>query len=273
MTGLLGVIGDPINHSLSPLIHNHWLREFGLPAQYEAMQVLDGELPAALQTLSAKKAIGLNVTLPHKHAALAASIVSSDTAKRIGAANTLTLQQNGDWHADNTDVPGFITALKLAGITALNTKSVLILGAGGSARAVLCALDNQNADIAVMNRTLERAEDICRTLTAGRAKAIPSDLSMNELNRFDIIINTTSLGYSGNHYDLPDGKDRLFFDISYGKAAAAQLAHAESQNWKTQDGLGMLVAQAAESFNIWFDEMPEIEPMLKRCRAIVEVTQ
>ena len=273
MTGLLGVIGDPISHSLSPLIHNHWLREFGIPAHYEAMQVPDGELPAALATLSAKKAIGLNITLPHKHAALAASIVSSDTAKRIGAANTLTRQESGDWHADNTDVPGFITALKLAGITAINAKSVLILGAGGSARAVLCALDEQNADIAVMNRTHKRAEDICQNLTDGRASALPSDLSMAELDRFDIVINTTSLGYSGNHFDLPNGKDRLFFDISYGKAAAAQLSHANSQNWKIQDGLGMLVAQAAESFNIWFDQMPDIEPMLKRCRAIVEATQ
>ena len=273
MTGLLGVIGDPISHSLSPLIHNHWLREFGIPAHYEAMQVPDGELPSALANLSAKNAIGLNITLPHKHAALAASIVSSDIAKRIGAANTLTRQDSGDWHADNTDVPGFIAALKLAGVTALNSKSVLILGAGGSARAVLCALDRQNADISVMNRTLTRAEDICQTLTDGRAKAISSDLGMSELDRFDIVINTTSLGYSGSHFDLSDGKGRLFFDISYGKAAFAQLKHASSKNWKTEDGLGMLVAQAAESFNIWFDQMPDIEPALKRCRAIVEATQ
>lgn len=266
MTKLLGVIGDPIAHSLSPLIHNGWLRDLGFDATYEAMQVAEGTLPEALSTLAQRNTVGVNVTLPHKTAALEAATTRSPAAETIGAANTLTLT-NGAWHADNTDAPGFLEAL---GRVDPYKDKVLVLGAGGSARALVYALTGLGIPVRVLNRTEAKAAALVREL--GGSKTVYGSIRQYSeyIEDATIVINTTSMGYSGDALDLPAGSDRLFFDISYGKIAASQLAHAEAMGWQTRDGLTMLVAQAAFSFEIWFGERPDIEAGLRRCNLAVE---
>lgn len=267
MTKLLGVIGDPIAHSLSPLIHNGWLRDMGFNAAYKAMQVPPGEFANALKTLENRNCIGVNVTLPHKGAALQAASDVSETARTIGAANTLTYLGEGQWRADNSDVPGFIEAL---GQLDPETDRVVILGAGGSARAIVHALSASGVSQIILNRTVRKAEDLAKELGQGKARFGPLDQYKEYIDSATIVINTTSMGHAGELMDLADGADRLFFDISYGKISAPQLQLASDRGWRVKDGLTMLVAQAAFSFEIWFGEKPDRESGLKRCHAALE---
>lgn len=270
MTRILGVIGDPIAHSLSPLIHNAWLDEAGIDARYDPIQVMQGALKSTLDDLANRAAVGVNVTLPHKHDALALAVQASPAAEKIGAANTLTLSDDGNWHADNTDAPGLLRALGMTGIDDTANMQVLVLGAGGSARAAVYALTAAGAKVTILNRTLERAAALNDDVGNEDSVYGSTDVLVEKAASADLVINTTSGGYAGHIHHLPVGDGRLFLDISYGSAAAQQLAHASAQNWQVQDGLGMLVAQAAESFNIWFGQMPETESALTRCRVAVE---
>jgi len=267
MTKLLGVMGDPIAHSLSPLIHNGWIRELGYNATYEAMHVSADDFPSALRTLATRDVLGVNVTLPHKTTALEVASVASKAAQKIGAANTLTYRGSAEWTAENTDAPGFLKAL--GPINPL-TEHAVILGAGGSARAILYALVNRGVRVTLLNRTVSKAEALAVTL--GDRKTAYGDINSytEYLDSATIVINTTSMGYSGDILSLPVGGSRRFFDISYGKISARQLDHAKLQGWETQDGLSMLVAQAAFSFEIWFGEVPDIETGLARCRRAME---
>ncbi len=270
MTKLLGVIGDPISHSLSPLIHNGWLRDLKIDATYEAMHVPAGELPTALKTLETRNVHGLNVTLPHKHDALAACAESTEAAARIGAANTLTFKGPGQWHADNTDAPGFLRAL---GQTAGANDHVLILGAGGSARAIVFALTNQKTRVTILNRTVAKASRLAEELGDQTTAFGPIDQYNEYIDSATTIVNTTSMGYSGDVLSLPSGDGRIFFDISYGKIAAPQIDHAGSMGWQVKDGLTMLVAQAAFSFESWFGVMPDFQKALERCQRAVRAAQ
>lgn len=269
MTGLFGVIGDPVSHSLSPVIHNAWMRDHGMDATYEAFQVPAGALEAGLATLERRGATGLNITLPHKEAALQLATSQSDIARRIGAANTLVRTQAG-WHAENTDAPGFAESLRAAGIDVAG-QAVCVLGAGGAARAVVLALSGLRADLTICNRTVRRAEDMVRHLGI-EAKVRGLDSAQPEMARSGVVINTLSLGYTGQALDFPDGHSRTFYDISYGKAARAMLSAAAGAGWRTVDGLSMLVAQAAFSFEHWFGILPDMEGALARCRRLVEAT-
>lgn len=267
MTRLLGVIGDPIAHSLSPLIHNGWYRDLGIGATYEAMQVAEGALPKALQTLSNKSAIGVNVTLPHKLAAQALATTASETVNRIGAANTLTAKADGTWHADNTDVPGFSKALSdLQSGQALSGLRVILLGAGGSARAVIHALQLDGADVICLNRTEAKAHALVEELGGSNCQSGTLDQYTDYIQKADVVVNTTSAGYDGASLPTGIGNNRLFYDISYGKTSAAQLGEAAANGWRTADGLNMLVAQAAESFRIWFGVEPDHTKAMERCR-------
>ncbi|MEL7109080.1 MAG: shikimate dehydrogenase [Pseudomonadota bacterium] len=263
MTKLLGVIGDPISHSMSPLIHNGWLRDMGFDAAYEAMHVPDGTFDEALETLARRDVMGINVTLPHKHTALKAASEVSDVASKIGAANTLTYLGNRTWRADNTDAPGFLLAL---GDVNPDTDHVVVLGAGGSARAVVLALVEAGCRVTILNRTVAKAEELALSLGEQRTVHGSIDQYTEYIAHASIVVNTTSIGYDGKVIQLPEGDNRLFFDISYGKVSAPQLAHAGENGWRTKDGLGMLVAQAAYSFEIWFGEKPDHDAALRRCK-------
>jgi len=262
MTKLLGVIGDPIAHSMSPLIHNGWLRDMKYDAVYEAMHVADGAFEHALKTLSARDILGVNVTLPHKRAALAAASEVSMAAAKIGAANTLTYLGNQQWRADNTDAPGFLSAL---GAADPGAEKIVILGAGGSARALVYGLINAGFEVVIVNRTEAKAKHLAEDLGDESTAYGSINQYTEHIESATIVINTTSMGYHDQTIALPAGRDRLFFDISYGRVAAPQLAMAQESGWRTKDGLTMLVAQAAYSFEIWFGETPDIDAGMRRC--------
>ena len=271
MTGLLGVIGDPIAHSLSPLIHTHWLAAAGIDATYIAMHVKAGDFSDHIHALERQPVVGVNITLPHKLAALAIADEASPAAQAIGAVNTLT-RHEGCWLGDNTDAPGFLAALAMAGAVELAGRRVLVLGAGGSARAVVYALTGAGAVLTILNRTPERAAALSAEITGGRAVHGGLDPSPQQWGAADIVINTTSRGHGGEGFDLPPGRGRLFFDLSYGAPARNQLSSAAAADWQVQDGLAMLVAQAAESFHIWFGVRPDMSSALALCRQKVEAT-
>ncbi|MBK8197952.1 MAG: shikimate dehydrogenase [Acidobacteria bacterium] len=270
MTRLLGVIGDPVSHSMSPYIHNHWLRQHQLDAVYAALEVKADELASSLDSLLAHDAFGLNVTLPHKENVLKLAASASDTARRIGAANTLARSDTG-WHADNTDAPGFALTLEYGDI-AVEGREVFLLGAGGSARAVADVLNRRGARLTICNRTIARAEKLALDL-APAARILSLEDGLSQLSRASLVINTLSAGHSGARFTLPDSAGGIFYDISYGKGAAASLAEAGAKGWRTLDGLGMLVAQAALSFELWFGVTPDLANAHARARALLEATQ
>lgn len=263
MTKLLGVIGDPISHSMSPLIHNGWIRDMGFNATYEAFHIPVGEFEAGLKTLAKRDILGVNVTLPHKTVALKAAQSASPAAAKIAAANTLTYDGSGKWRADNTDAPGFLYAL---GNVSPYTDHIVILGAGGSARALVYALVNVGFKVTILNRTVGKALELIDELGDNNSAYGSIDQYKEYIEHCSIVVNTTSMGYSGDILNLPSGNGRLFFDISYGKVAAPQAHNAAERGWQTRDGLSMLVAQAAESFEIWFGEKPDQDAALQRCK-------
>ena len=271
MTKLYGVVGDPINHSLSPVIHNAWIREHGIDASYEAMHIPKGAFAEGLETLADRKALGLNVTSPHKEDAIELAEGTSDVARRIGAANTLIRLKTGGWLAENTDAPGFTEALNRASIE-IAGQNVCLLGAGGAARAVALALSDMRATLTICNRTESRAEELVKHLNI-EADIRSLDHADAEMAKADVVVNTLSLGQTGQSLELPEGKMRTFYDISYGKPAKAMLGKAEDSGWKTLDGLSMLVAQAAFSFEMWFGILPDMDSSLARCRKLVEATE
>lgn len=273
MTALLGVIGDPVVHSLSPLIHNSWLRSAGLDAVYEALQVARGDLQPSLDALERRGALGFNITLPHKQEALKIAQKATPIAAKIGAANTLKRLSTGGWQAENTDYSGFLTALKAQSEQDIASKNVLVLGAGGAARAIVHALTEKGAYPLILNRTVDKAKALAKELGGPDARYGSLEACYDEIASVSLIINTLSLGHQGKYLDLPRGGERLFFDISYGAAAKAQLTHASTMGWRICDGIDMLVGQAAASFEIWFESVPETQPAIDRCRHIVEKTQ
>ena len=271
MTELYGVIGDPIVHSLSPVIHNGWIRDYGVAAEYLALQVAEGDFEEAMKTLTDRGGKGFNVTLPHKQAAAEYANDKSELVQTLGAANTLRWSQDRSWEADNTDIGGFQDSLSKLLDGASTAKRVFVLGAGGSARAIVFALHLAGAKITLCNRTISRAEELLDALGLTGHQAMGLAEGLERLSDADLVINTTSAGHQGARFDLPPGDDRLFYDISYGSAAQFMLTGAEEAGWRIADGLGMLVYQAARSFEIWFGIQPDADRALKRCREALEL--
>lgn len=270
MTVLLGVIGDPVTHSLSPFIHNGWLRANRIDAVYSAFEVKAGELAEGLGTLARQDIRGLNVTLPHKEHALRLAARATETARRIGAVNLMILEEDRTWAAFNTDAPGFAMTLDYGRI-GVEHEEVFLLGAGGSARAVASVLSDRGAKLTICNRTVERAAALADAVAPGAATCSLED-GLTRISGDALVVNTLSLGHSGGRLELPASMGGIFYDISYGKGAAAALAEAKLKGWRTLDGLGMLVAQAAISFQEWFGMMPDMAEAHARCRALVEAT-
>lgn len=269
MTHLLGVVGDPVAHSLSPFIHNGWLRAHHIDAVYSAFEIKAGELAPGLQSLARQGVIGVNITLPHKEEALRLASSVSDMARRLGAVNFMVFRDTG-WMADNTDAPGFELTLDYGEIE-VKDRPVFLLGAGGSARAVASVLHSRGARLTICNRTVERAEALAHDLAPG-ARVLSLEDGVKQLSSAALVVNTLSLGHSGGKLELPQSAGGIFYDISYGKGAAAALAEAKAKDWRALDGLGMLVAQAAISFQHWFGVMPDMAEAHARCRKLVEAT-
>jgi len=267
-TRQFAVVGDPVAHSLSPLIHNEWMAVAGLDAHYSRVHLQSED---AAQDLRAMGQIysGLNITLPHKVAALKAAVEASVEARAIGAANTLVAGAGG-WTAHNTDVDGFEAMLRAAIGDVRPGLRVLMIGAGGAARAASFSLNRVGAKVSIANRTVENARALAAELAPGARVG-----GMDELGALvaeaDVVVNTSSLGHAGGGIaGLPAGEGRPLLDMSYGKAAAAVLGPAAAAGWATHDGLTMLVAQAAAAFKLWFGIAPDQASALAACRRAVE---
>jgi shikimate dehydrogenase len=262
------VIGWPVEHSRSPLIHRYWLAQYGIEGAYEKEAVRPEELAAFLGGLATRGYVGANVTLPHKEAALRAAESVDQAALAIGAANTLWLDPDGSLHASNTDAYGFITNLE-AEAPGWNEggRPVLVLGAGGAARAILYGLLQAGAThILVANRTRERAEALASAF--GPAVTVVDWEDRNRaLSGCGMLVNATSLGLTGKEplaidlSTLPQGT--VVADIVYSPLETGLLAAARARGNRVVDGLGMLLHQAVPGFERWFGVRPRVTPELR----------
>ncbi len=258
------VIGSPIAHSRSPLIHNYWLKKLGMNGSYDRVLVEPEELKNFLAHLEAKGYAGCNVTLPHKETALQYIDIVDESVRTIGALNTVYLK-NSKTHATSTDGEGFLQNL-LATIPGFDVseKHIVLLGAGGSAKAIIERLLRANvASITVANRTLDRAKVLKQTFGA---KIIPIQPPALNLKYCDILINTTSQGMTGQSpltielSELP--AHAVVADIVYVPLKTELLQRAEALNLRTVPGLGMLLHQAVRGFELWFGAKPIVTPEL-----------
>ena len=264
------VLGHPIAHSRSPLIHNHWIGAHGLRGSYEAIDVAPGTLVGILKRVRSGEFAGGNITVPLKEEAFATVDQLTDTAKAIGAVNTVFMKEGQLW-GDNTDAYGFSANLADKAADWKHFKVALVIGAGGAARAVIKSLlDAGFGAVAVVNRTLSRAKE----LEAEFGSVVIAG-SLIEFSYFaqiaDIIINTSSIGMAGKDEHSFDFSSvipsALVTDIVYVPLETSFLKSARLAGLKTIDGLGMLLHQAVPGFERWFGLRPDVTPEL---RALVE---
>jgi shikimate dehydrogenase len=261
---LAGVIGSPIAHSRSPILHGYWLKRYGLKGHYVPLDIAQADLRSALQMLPKLGFVGVNVTIPHKETILALADIVTDRAALIGAANTLIFRSDGRIHADNTDGSGFIANLRQnAPHWVPQAGPAAVFGAGGAARAVIAALIEVGVpEIRLANRTRPRAEALRSDFGA---KVIVHDWVQagNMLEDAMTVVNTTSLGMVGkSDFRVPlDALNprALVTDLVYTPLKTNLLIEAEDMGCTVVDGLGMLLHQAAPGFERWFGQRPEVD--------------
>jgi shikimate dehydrogenase len=269
-----GVIGWPVAHSRSPLLHGYWLKQHGLAGAYLPLPVQPGRVVEALRGLSALGFAGCNVTVPHKQAALAAMDSADAIARRIGAVNLVVVQPDGSLHGSNTDGYGFLANLadRQPGWRA-DAGPAVVLGAGGSARAVVAALSDASApEVRLLNRSRDRAEALAAAV-GGDIRVLPWAFRARALQGAALLVNTTTQGMLGQPpldielAALP--AEAVVTDLIYVPLQTPLLAAARARGNPTVDGLGMLLHQAVPSFQAWFGVRPEVTAEL---RALVEAT-
>ena len=282
--GKLAIIGWPVSHSRSPLIHNHWLAAHEAPLYQPYPIDPKDDFRAALEEMAAAGYLGANVTVPHKHAAFAAMDELSATAQRLGAVNTISFK-NGKLRGDNTDGDGFIASLDAAA-RSINGKGsqnwrdhpALVLGAGGAARAIIAALGRTGmADIRLVNRSRDKAEAV---------KGLADNMHIDDWSArarmtegCGLLVNTTSLGMVGQPpLEMPEAALGALSPECAGlryclcAVGNAALACGRAAGHIGVDGLGMLMQQAALSFEIWRGERPLIDAAL-RDKVIADLAQ
>ncbi|AWM88859.1 shikimate dehydrogenase [Microvirga sp. 17 mud 1-3] len=269
------VVGHPIRHSRSPMIHGHWLARHGLEGAYEKLDVAPADFPTFVRSFAAQGYAGGNVTIPHKEAAYLSVDRRTPRAEKMKAVNTLWVEDGLVW-GDNTDVLGFMAHLDDTLGTGWEqaVDTALVLGAGGAARAVVAGLqDRPIRRILVANRTLAKAEELVRDLDPEGAvlAALPWEEVGGAVAAADLIVNTTSLGMAGQPplaLDLSAARPTAAVaDIVYVPLETPLLAAATARGLRTVDGLGMLLHQAAPGFARWFGVTPQVTAEL---RALVE---
>jgi shikimate dehydrogenase len=263
------LIGWPAAHSRSPLIHHYWLRTLGIAGGYVIEAVPPDEFKDFIFRLSLRGFVGANVTIPHKERALALS-KPDERARAVGAANTLWFA-DGELRSTNTDVEGFVNNLDASAPGWDGCEDALVLGAGGSARAVVFGLlDRGIKRVHLVNRTVARARSLADEFGAG-ALPVAWDALGDILPRAGLLVNTTSLGMKGQPpLELDVGRlpsHAVVADNVYVPLDTPLLAAARARGLKTADGLGMLLHQAVRGFELWFGRRPEVTVEL---RALVE---
>ena len=268
MTRKAFVVGHPIAHSRSPMIHGHWLAEHGLDGTYERLDVAPEAFAAFLRGLPASGFAGGNVTIPHKEAAFRLADALTERARAIGAVNTLVVE-GGRVVGDNTDGIGFIAHLDRslgADWPERTGHRAVVLGAGGAARAVVAGLIERGLHVQIANRSPERAQALA-ALDPEHAGALPWEALPAALPETGLLVNTTSLGMAGHPplaLDLAPLPARgAVCDIVYVPLETPLLAAARARGLAAVDGLGMLLHQAVPGFAAWFGVRPEVTPALR----------
>jgi len=267
------VIGHPIAHSRSPLIHGTWLREHNIDGSYEAIDIPPYQLEAFFRRLRRGEFAGGNVTIPHKEAVFALCDSVDPLARTIGAVNTLVVDK-GHVFGTNTDYLGFLGNLDAAlPDWSKGLDHAVVLGAGGAARAVLVALRSRNVGtIHILNRTRATADALAAEIE-GPFVAAGLEAFADLAPRAGLVVNTTSIGMHGTRFDTVDlsllPKSAVVTDIVYSPLVTPLLADARALGLRTVDGLGMLLHQAAPGFAAWFGIKPDVTPQL---RAMIEAT-
>ena len=264
------LIGWPAAHSRSPLIHHYWLRTLGLPGGYNIEAIPPEGFAEFVQHLNTHGFVGANVTIPHKERALALTR-PDERARAVGAANTLWYDE-GDLRSTNTDIEGFINNLDAcAPGWDQATNDALVLGAGGSSRAVVFGLIERGVKrVYLANRTVERARALADQF-GDQVHPVSWDAIGELLPRVDLLVNTTSLGMHGQPaLEIDVGRlprHAVVADLVYVPLQTPLLAAARARGLKTADGLGMLLHQAVRGFELWFGQRPQVTPEL---RALIE---
>ena len=272
--GIAGLLGWPVAHSRSPVIHNHWLAQFGIPGRYVLFPVPPEKLEAAVRGLQVLGLRGCNVTTPHKQAIFPLLDRVDELARRIGAVQTVVVEKDGSLTGFNNDGNGFIQSLKDAKPDwRPDSGPILVLGAGGASRAVVASLAAQGAkEIRLANRTQDKAQEIADAVGSA-VKVVPWDQREDALDGVAMVANATSAGSAGKP-PLDIALDRLpphaiAGDLIYVPPETPFLAAARARGNVTVNGLGLLLNQARPAFNAWFGVMPEITPAL---RAAIQAT-
>lgn len=265
MTLSVGLIGFPVEHSLSPVFQQVALDALGIPARYELWATPPAELQQRLASLRAPGTVGANVTVPHKEAVAQLVDELAPRARRVGAVNTVIVRGQR-LLGDNTDVPGFLLPLRERGLPLADFR-VTLLGAGGAARAVIVALLDQGCrHLTIANRTPERARQLVAEFGIGHALTLGPEV-LTVLGETDLLVNATSLGWDGRASPIPLGwlgqlpPHALVYDLTYRETPL--LVTARQSGRAALDGLEMLVAQGAESFRLWFEREPPFDLMLR----------
>jgi shikimate dehydrogenase len=255
---LAGVMGYPVSHSRSPLLHNFWLKRHGIDGAYVPLSVAPDDFTTALKGLQAAGFAGVNVTIPHKEAAFALCDTIDDSARRAGAVNTIVFSKTAA-HGSNTDGYGFLANLAAHGVRAQGP--ALLLGAGGAARAIAAVLQEAGVKVTLCNRTRARAEALALTLPG--VSVIDWSRAGAALADHALLVNTTSLGMIGHaalDLDLSQAPAGLAVaDIVYTPLQTALLAAAQARGLATVPGLGMLLHQAVPGFAAWFGVTPDVD--------------
>ena len=264
------VLGQPVAHSLSPKIHAQFAAQTGVELEYQAIETASADFAETLARLHAEGLRGLNVTLPHKLAAFDASAERSDAAGIAKAVNTLTRTKHG-WRGDNTDGTGLVRDLVQNPKFGIRGRNILLLGAGGAVRGILKPLlDEKPSELTLSNRNPWKPELLASEFKAyGNLRPCSHMALKGDL--FDLVINATSAGHTGEMVKLPGqllAKDGACYDLSYGKAFEPFRAWAAAQGAAViADGIGMLVEQAAAAFELWHGIRPKTAPVIAALRS------
>jgi len=264
---IAGVMGWPVAHSLSPRLHGFWLRQYGIDGAYVPLPVRPEAFSGAIRALAQIGFRGVNITVPHKQAALKTCDQVDAVARRIGAVNTVVFT-DGRLHGSNTDAFGFLENMRDGAPDWRATAGpAVVLGAGGAARAVVAALTDSGApEVRVCNRSAERAQALCREI-GGPVKSLPWTDRAAALADAAVLVNATSLGMTGQApldidlAKLPDAA--VVTDLVYVPLETPLLAAARARGNRVVDGLGMLLHQARPGFAAWFGVSPAVTPELR----------
>jgi len=268
----LGLFGQPVKASLSPVIHRSFADQFGLEVSYQLIETGVEDFPGALESFRHSGGVGCNVTLPLKQEAWRLATGATAEVDQSQAANTLVLRPSLGWFAHTTDGAGLVADLTENHGLDLFDQRILILGAGGASAGILGRLLAENPQqIMLVNRNLERARKLSERFGSSGNVAITSWTELSQQGAFNLVINATSLGHHGEAAPVMASsfaKGGLCYDLNYFRASLPLKKHCEKMAQPYIDGLGMLVEQAAKSFSIWTGKQPETGVVIDKCRRL-----